>query len=100
MRRLTKHDRDDQGVVILFVVGMITVFLLAAAVAIDVTRFSQENSSAQHSADATALAVATDCVLTKAPKAAATYDIYRKTPDQVISPATPINSSSCSTGKV
>ena len=100
MRRLTQLDRDDHGVVTLLVVGLATVFLLAAAAAIDVTRFSQENSSAQHSADATAMAVATDCVLTKAPKAAATYEIYRKTPDQVISPATPINSSSCSAGKV
>ena len=102
MRRLNTHLLDDRGVVTLFVVGMITVLLFASAAAIDVSRFSQENSSAQHSADATALAVATDCILspTRAPSAAATYDIYRKTPEQVISATTPINGSSCSTGKV
>jgi Flp pilus assembly protein TadG len=100
MRWLTKHDRDDRGVVTLLVIGIITALLLASGAAIDVSRFSQENSSAQHSADATAMAVATDCVLTGAPKAATTYEVYRKTPAQVIAPATPINASSCSTGTV
>ncbi len=46
------------------VVGLMVLFMLAAALGIDVMRYNQENSSAQHSADATALAVATDCVLT------------------------------------
>jgi Flp pilus assembly protein TadG len=102
MRRLTKHDRDDRGVVTLLVIGMITVLLLASAAAIDVSRFSQENSSAQHSADATAMAVATDCVLspTHLPQPAAAYDMYRKTPDQVISATTPIGAASCSGNKV
>jgi Flp pilus assembly protein TadG len=102
MRWLTEHHRDDRGVVTLLAVGLITAFLLASAAAIDVSRFSQENSSAQHSADATALAVATDCVLSSAhvPQPAASYDMYRKTPEQVISASTPINASSCSTGKV
>jgi hypothetical protein len=90
MRRLTRHDRDDRGFVTLFVIGMITVLLLASAAAIDVSRFSQENSSAQHSADATALAVATDCVMTDAPQTPAAYEMYRKTPEQVISDDTPI----------
>jgi hypothetical protein len=57
----------------------------------DVMRYNQENSSAQHSADATALAVATDCVLrggTAQP--AAVYDAYRKTPLQRISLDTPL----------
>jgi hypothetical protein len=93
MRRLTKHDRDDRGVVALLVIGMITVFLLASAAAIDISRFSQENSSAQHSADATAMAVATDCVLVDAPQTPAAYEMYRKTPEQVISDSTPIPSS-------
>src|SRR5262245_1156986 len=102
MRRLTQHDRDDHGVGTILLVLAMAAILFGAGFAIDVTRFSQENSSAQHSADATALAVATDCVLSSAhvPQAAGNYDVYRKVPDQVISATTPINSSSCSTGKV
>lgn len=96
MRRLTKRDRDDSGVVTLFVIGMIPVLLLAGAAAVDVNRFSQENSSAQHSADATALAVATDCVNAGSPLGASSYDTYRKA-DQEISEATPIE---CGTGSV
>jgi hypothetical protein len=96
MRRLTRHDRDDRGFVTLFVIGMITVLLVASAAAIDVSRFSQENSSAQHSADATALAVATDCVRTGSPLTGTSYDQYRKT-EQVISSDTPI---SCGSGEV
>jgi hypothetical protein len=89
MRRMTQHDRDDRGVVTLLVIGLITLFLFASAAAIDISRFSQENSSAQHSADATALAVATDCVLPPHdPKPAEEYEIYRKTPEQVISDGT------------
>ena len=66
-------------------------FMLAAALGIDVMRYNQENSSAQHSADATALAVATDCVLTGGTaQPAAAYDSYRKTPLQTISPDTPL----------
>lgn len=90
MRWLTQQDRDDSGVVTLLVIGMIPVLLLAAAAAIDVNRFSQENSSAQHSADATALAVATDCALSGSPQGAALYGQYRKL-EQVISAGTPIS---------
>ena len=90
MRWLSEQDRDDSGVVTLLVIGMIPVLLLAAAAAIDVSRFSQENSSAQHSADATALAVATDCVRLGAPQGAGSYDQYRKT-EQAVSGETPIS---------
>ena len=96
MRRLTEHDRDDRGVVTLLVILMIPILLLASAAAIDVSRFSQENSSAQHSADATAMAVATDCVRSGSPQGVSAYQQYRK-PDQSISPATPI---SCGSGLV
>ncbi len=89
MRWLTQQDRDDSGVVTLLVIGMIPVLLLAAAAAIDVSRFSQENSSAQHSADATALAVATDCALSGSPLGAGSYGQYRKA-DQAISGDTPL----------
>lgn len=61
MRRLTTHDRDDRGVVTLFVIGTLTVLFIAAALAIDVGRHVVENRKAQNSADATVLAVATDC---------------------------------------
>ncbi|MGA7757050.1 MAG: pilus assembly protein TadG-related protein [Ilumatobacteraceae bacterium] len=96
MRRLTPHDRDDSGVVTLLVIGMIPILLLATAAGIDVNRFSQENSSAQHSADATALAVATDCVLSGSPQGAASYDRYRKA-EQAISGDTPLV---CGSGQV
>jgi hypothetical protein len=84
------------------VIGLLTSFLFASAAAIDITRFSQENASAQHSADATAMAVATDCVLspTQDPEAADTYEKYRKYPTQEISEDTPIDLDSCSDGKV
>ena len=84
MRRLTQHDRDDSGVVTLLVIIMIPILLLASAAAIDVSRFSQENSSAQHSADATAMAIATDCVRSGSPQGPATYQQYRKA-EQAIS---------------
>ncbi len=90
MRWLTQQERDDSGVVTLLVIAMIPVLLLAAAAAIDVSRFSQENSSAQHSADATALAVATDCVRSGSPLGAASYEQYRKT-QQSISAVTPLS---------
>jgi Flp pilus assembly protein TadG len=96
MRRLRQQDRDDSGVVTLLVIGTIPLLLLAAALAIDVNRFSQENSSAQHSADATALAVATDCVISGSPLSAASYADYRK-PGQAISGETPV---ACGSGQV
>lgn len=96
MRWLTEQDRDDSGVVTLLVIGMIPILLLAAAAAIDVSRFSQENSSAQHSADATALAVATDCVVSGAALAPSSYAQYRK-PEQYISSETPVT---CGTDEV
>jgi len=96
MRWLNQQDRDDSGVVALIVVLTIPLLLLAAALAIDVSRFSQENSSAQHSADATALAVATDCVISGSPLSAASYADYRK-PEQAISGETPV---ACGSGQV
>lgn len=96
MRWLTQQERDDSGVVTILVIGLISMLLFATALAIDVNRFSQENSSAQHSADATALAVATDCVLSGSPLAASSYDQYRKT-EQAIAGDTPV---SCGTDEV
>jgi Flp pilus assembly protein TadG len=96
MRWLKQQDRDDSGVVTLLVIAMVPILLLATAAGIDVNRFSQENSSAQHSADATALAVATDCVLSGSPEGADTYEQYRKT-GQVVSAETPV---ACGDGQV
>jgi len=96
MRRLSAPPRDDRGVVTLLVIGLMTALLLASAAAIDVNRYSQENSSAQHSADATAMAVATDCVRTGAPLSLSSYEMYRRD-GQVISPATPV---ACGAGTV
>lgn len=97
MRRLTQMDRDDRGVATLLVIAMVPLLLIAAAAAIDVNRFSQENSSAQHSADATALAVATDCAL-GIPLSAPSYTKYRQLDKgQKVSDSTPI---SCGTGEV
>ncbi len=61
MRRLTEHDRDDRGVVTLLVIIMIRSPARPRR-PIDVEPVQSGDSSAQHSADATAMAVATDCV--------------------------------------
>jgi hypothetical protein len=76
VRRLTQHHRDDYGVGTIFFVLAMVALLVAAGFAIDITRYAFENSSAQHSADATALAMATDCALTGSP--IADYSPYRK----------------------
>lgn len=96
MRRMTPPNRDDSGVATLIVIGMIPVLLLMVAAGIDLNRYSQENSSAQHSADATALAVATDCALSGNPLGTANYGEYRKA-GQAVSDSTPI---SCGSGEV
>src|SRR5262245_47238155 len=84
MRRLNLNHRDDQGVVGLFVVGTLTVLLVAAALAIDVGKYVVENRQAQNSADATVLAVATDCARTGSP--VADYTPYYKGGQSINSP--------------
>jgi hypothetical protein len=61
MRRLTQPKTDDQGVATIILIGAMTGLLIAAAIAIDVGRHVAEVRAAQNSADATVLAVATDC---------------------------------------
>src|SRR5262245_6081955 len=61
MRRLIISQRDDRGVATIFLVLAMLAMLVGAAFAIDVGRYVAEARSAQNSADATALAVATDC---------------------------------------
>jgi Flp pilus assembly protein TadG len=77
MRRMTERSRrDDRGVATIFVVLAMTAIVVGAALAIDVGRLRFAARSAQNSADATVLAVATDCALTGAP--IADYSPYRK----------------------
>ena len=62
MRWMTRHHhRDDQGVATIFLILAMAFVFVGAALAIDVGRYVSEARSAQNSADATALAVATDC---------------------------------------
>ena len=84
MRRLTDlaleahsdAEPDDRGVATIFLILAMVAILVGAALAIDVGRYVLEARSAQNSADATALAVATDCALTGSP--ITDYTPYRK----------------------
>lgn len=90
MRRLTSHDRDDQGVATIFLILAMVALLVGAGFAIDVGRYVLEARSAQNSADATVLAVATDCASTGSP--IADYTPYRK-------PGQSINTPACGSGE-
>ena len=85
MWRLTDSGRDDHGVATIFVIMAMTAMLIGAALAIDVGGYVAAARSAQNSADATALAVATDCALTGAP--IADYSPYRKNGQTITTPA-------------
>ena len=82
MRRLTDVDRDDRGAGTIFLIMAMVVMLVGAGFAIDVGQYVVAARSAQNTADATVLAVATDCAITGAP--IADYSPYRK-PNQTIS---------------
>jgi hypothetical protein len=90
MWRVTNHDRDDQGVGTIFIILSMVALLVGAAFATDVGRYVFEARSAQNSADATVLAVATDCARTGSP--IADYSPYRKTDQSINTPA-------CGTGE-
>ena len=85
MTDLHRDDRDDRGLATLFLVLAMTVILVGAGFAIDVGQYVVNARSAQNSADATVLAVATDCVLTGAP--IADYSPYRKSGQTITEPA-------------
>ena len=85
MRRLTDTDHDDSGAATIFVVLAMTAMVVGAAFAIDVGGYVAAARSAQNSADATVLAVATDCALTGAP--IADYSPYRKDGQTITTPA-------------
>jgi Flp pilus assembly protein TadG len=83
MRRLSTTDRDDRGGATVFIIVALTAVMIGVGFAIDVGQYIAAARSAQNTADATALAVATDCALTGAP--IADYSPYRK-PGQTINP--------------
>ncbi len=85
MRRLSDVERDDRGVATIFVILAMAAVVVGAALAIDVGGYVAAARSAQNSADATVLAVATDCALTGAP--IADYSPYRKTGQTISAPA-------------
>ena len=90
MRRLTTTDRDDRGGATVFIIVAITAVMIGVGFAIDVGQYVVTARSAQNTADATALAVATDCALTGAP--IADYSPYRK-------PGQTINAPACGSGE-
>lgn len=72
---MTHADRDDDGVATIFLICAMAAIFVGAAFAIDVGRYVAEARSAQNSADATVLALATDCA-NKYP--IGNYAAYRK----------------------
>ena len=85
MRRVTKSEYDDRGLATIFLILAMAAILIGAAFAIDVGRYVVEARSAQNSADATVLAVATDCARTGTP--IDDYSPYRKSDQTINSPA-------------
>lgn len=85
MRRLSHHHRDDHGVATIILICAMAALLTAAGLAIDVSHHVFEARAAQNSADATVLAVATDCARTGSP--IADYSPYRKTGQSISTPA-------------
>ena len=83
MRRLDQRAQDDAGGATIFVILALTAMLLGGGFAIDVGQYVVEARSAQNTADATVLAVATDCAIGASP--IADYSPYRH-PGQTITP--------------
>lgn len=78
-------DRHDDGSATIFIVIAMAAILIGAALAIDVGQYVVDARSAQNTADATALAVATDCANNGSP--IADYSPYRKPGQTINSPA-------------
>ncbi|CAN5475352.1 hypothetical protein BH23ACT3_BH23ACT3_01160 [soil metagenome] len=86
MRRMNNTpERDDRGLATIFLILAMTALLIAAALAIDVGRYVVEARSAQNSADATVLAIATDCARTGSP--ITDYTPYHKSGQSISTPA-------------
>ncbi len=85
MRRLDQRAQNDAGGATIFVILALTAMLLGGGLAIDVGQYVVEARSAQNTADATALAVATDCAIGGSP--IADYSPYRQPGQTITSPA-------------
>jgi Flp pilus assembly protein TadG len=70
---LTKHKRDEDGLMAITVTVLAVVMFVMVAFSVDVGSAAAITQSAQNSADAAALAVATDCSLTGSPSSIAPY---------------------------
>jgi Flp pilus assembly protein TadG len=77
--------RDDRGAATIIFICAMAGLLTAAGLAVDVSHHVFEARAAQNSADATVLAVATDCANTGSP--IADYSAYRKTGQSISAPA-------------
>lgn len=87
MRRLTTTtslERDDHGVAAIFLTLAMTAMLVGVGFAVDVGRYVLEARRAQNSADATVLAVATDCARSAAP--ISDYSPYYKSDHSITAP--------------
>lgn len=88
MRRLNespgRRRRDDRGVASIFLVIAITVVLVGVGFAVDIGQYVVTARSAQNSADATVLAVATDCATNGSP--GADYGPYYKDGQTISAP--------------
>jgi Flp pilus assembly protein TadG len=100
MRRMmntAQSSRDDSGAATIFVVMAMLSILIGAGFAIDVGQYVVSARSAQNTADATALAVATDCVNNGSP--IADYSPYRKPGQTTNAPVCGANETTITTTK-
>jgi len=81
---MNQRVRDDQGIATIFLVLAMTAILVGAALAIDVGGYVVSARSAQNTADATVLAVATDCARDGEP--IDDYSPYRKAGQTITAP--------------
>jgi Putative Flp pilus-assembly TadE/G-like len=88
MRRLNPtviSEPQDHGASTVFLILAMTAMLIGVGLAVDVGQYVVHARSVQNSADATVLAVATDCALTGSP--IADYSPYRKTGQTISTPS-------------
>ena len=85
MRRLTLSDRDDRGVATILLICTMAALFTAAGLGVDVSHHVFEARSAQNSADATVMAVATDCAAGTSLGSVDYTKYYKSTKGQTIS---------------
>ena len=94
---MTNTNRGDHGSSSIFVIIAMTAILIGAGFAVDVGQYVVEARSAQNTADATVLAVATDCAVTGSP--IADYSPYSKAGQTISAPACGANEATITTTK-